>query len=316
MNKIKDVLKYILKNSYRQQIKNIVNTSEFHLEKKESDKAPNLLLIQRINENVGTYSDYIVFLAYIEHAVRNNMLPVIDRMTIKNFFLSGKSMDNTWEFFFEQPMGISLQEATQGGYNIYRAYTADINAISLINCHEEMTIQYWRAFAKKYIRLNQETMSHVKAYEDKILAGKRVLGIALREGYKVCFNNTHIGRNHAFQMDADNMIPIAKEKMLEWNCDSVFLTCQADESVAKFRESFGDKLIIYERKRGIVDGKPAHSQRTQEEERKNELDYITEMNLLSKCCCLLCSQNSGTEAAFIMSDGFEHFECIDIGKKK
>mgnify|MGYP003295521120 CR=1 FL=1 len=114
--KIKRYLKILLKKNYREHINNVLDSQSFHLEKESESNNKEVLIIQRKNELVGTFSDYIVFLAYIEKAIQNNMIPIIDRKTNKNYFLSGPPNDNTWEYFFEQPGGLALE-------NIPIAYT-------------------------------------------------------------------------------------------------------------------------------------------------------------------------------------------------
>lgn len=316
MNKseIKHIVKYLLKYKYRKQIDNILKSIKYHDEGcRDCITAPKVLIIQRLNEMVGTFSDYIVFLHYIERAIAQGKIPIIDRRTNKNFFLSASEEDNTWEFFFEQPNGLKLEQIDYRTMSVQRCYTSDLCSVSLLRCKDEDIIANWRKIAKKYIRLNNQTESHINKWYKNILEGKRVLGISIREGYEVCFTKTTVGKGHALQANIQNIISDAKEYCKKWNCDYVFLTCQRDETIEVFREIFNERLLTYTRKRTIVDDKAAHSQRTPQEEYQNELDYITEMVLLSKCTSFLCSENSGSEAAFIMSEGFENMYCYRLG---
>ena len=63
----------------------------------------------------------------------------------------------------------------------------------------------------------------------------------------------------------------------------------------------------------MLDGEEIISKQSYEKAFANEKYYITEIYLLSKCNCFICSENSGSEAAFIMSAGFEHFLCYENG---
>lgn len=311
---LKHLIKYSLKNSYRKNINNLIKTSDFErLNLCEQEYEKNVLIIQRLNIMVGMFSDYIVFLHYIERAIERNMVPVIDRKTNKNYYLDADKSINTWELFFEQPCNLSLDDIDSTKHSISRCYTSDMCSVSLLNCKEKDVIDYWRKFSKKYIRLNANTKAHVIQWRKKLIDGKRILGVAIREGYNIWFQKTMTGKNHALQEDVKTVVKDVEKKLSEWNCNYVFLACQSVETEKLFESVFKDRLIIYPRKREMVDGLKAHSQRTKEQEYQNELDYITEMNLLASCTCFICSENSGAEAAFIMSNGFENHKCYSIG---
>ena len=307
---LKNILKFVFKPSFRRSLFYDFKGVSYQKENNISDDNKGIVIIQRPTETVGTFSDYLVFLYYIEKIIMEGKIPVIDRMTNKNFYLNGGPDDNTWEYFFEQPCGIGLHDIHFEKTQVMRAYTLNNFAVSLIDCTDINIIHFWRSIAKKYIRLNAETKEHVDFWKRKILDKKKVLGVSIREGYQIWFDH-NMASGHAHQLDAVEMVSNANEKLKEWNCDYIFLMCQSDETVNLFKNIFTDKLLIYPRKRSIVEGYKAHSKRTISEEMRNELDYITEINILASCNSVLCSNNSGTQAAFIISEGFDHFECLN-----
>lgn len=343
---IKHIGKYILSKKYRIKINEQLNyPSLFINTKKGGDK--KIIVIKRKNEFVGTFSDYIVFLDYIEFAVRNGYIPIIDRMTNKNGSLHSFGKDiNGWELFFEQPMEEILSNdqkekaiiSSLEGYSINKCYVENYSGrvVQLLNCGDEDTIDYWRNIARKYIRFNNMMEKYTKKWYEYLLSGKKVLGVSVREGYtKLSKEFPDWVAGHSIQASRDRMISDAKKYIDEWNLDNIFLTCQMTDTEDMFRNTFGDRLIVFPRKRkqyseleplatiknsiSNVQGyrKNFRNEITgnvdlKEKEYQNEKDYVTEIYLLSRCNSLLCSHNSGSDAAFIMGN-YENFKCYDIG---
>lgn len=320
---LKDIIKYTVRTNYRKQIQRKLKATVF-FESSLSNPKGMVLVIERMNPNVGTFSDYIVFLRYIELAVRSSYIPLIDRMHKKTGFMVHFHKDvNTWEVYFEQPVVNEwnercIMEASEGeweGYCVHKINTDDFSdgGISLLRCDDEDVVNFWRLIAKKYIRLNAGTRLHVKEWEEKLIRGKRVLGVPVREGYRKLMKEMPQSiQGHSLQAEDAALAEDIKYYLSAWRCDYIFLTCQTMETEVSFKKIFGEKVIVYPRNRKKYDDIERIAQ-NEKDEYKNELDYITEVYLLSRCTSLLCSQNSGSEAAFIMSEGYEHMKCYDLG---
>lgn len=313
--RIKNIIKYVVQKKYRQKIDNRLKTTAYQNEGGNYEPGKRkVLIVQRLNDIVGTFSDYIVFLHYIERAAERNMIAIIDRQTNKNYFLQAPPDVNTWEIFFEQPMDLSIKDVDFDNMAVQRCFASDLCSVSLLRCDNEAAINYWRGVALKYIRFNQNTLQHLLEWKTKILSDKRVLGVSVREGYELWFSGkAGIGKGHALQASLEQVINDVIEYLEQWNCQYVFVTCQKEETLQQFKDVFSDKVLFYPRERKMIDGLAAHSVRNFDEEKRNELDYISEIYLLSNCTSFLCSENSGSEAAFIMSSGYEHFYCYDCG---
>ena len=160
-----------------------------------------------------------------------------------------------------------------------------------------------------------------RKFEEKykeLLAQKKVLGVSIREGYQKLAEIKPQGIwGHSIQTPVTQLISDVKKYMEEWDVNTVFFTCQTNETVKAFFDSFGEKACCLDRDRvdykDMLDGEERISKLPYEKAFANEKDYITEIYLLSKCNCFICSENSGSEAAFIMSAGFEHFLCYENG---
>lgn len=316
---LKDYLKYILKKSYRQDVRMRLKEGSFEqLSRGKDTKAKSILIIQRQNTRVGTFSDYIVFLKCIEYALEKNMIPVIDRKTIKNDFLPANKKTNTWEYFFKQPLGLGVEEIDMGTMNVAVCYSGGLYPVSLLRCHDSEVIAYWRRLALRYMRFTPKMTEHLVRQQERILKHRRVLGVSVREGYhKLVEMKSGIGKGHALQASNQIMLEDTIKYMKEWNCEYVFLTCQTSDTVGEFVRKFGEQVLYYGRDRksytDLAEGDQVRKIKKCDQAFQNEKDYITEIYLLSCCTSLLCSENSGSEAAFIMSKGFEHCYCYDLG---
>ena len=106
----------------------------------------------------------------------------------------------------------------------------------------------------------------------------------------------------------------------DWNCEKVFITCETAETVELFQKRLGEMNVLYVQRNRNRNGDFAavklevlEEYLKQRDQKEYELSYIAEVYLLSRCTSMICSETSGSEAAFIMSSGFEHFLCYDLG---
>ena len=316
---LKTLAKYMLKSSFRRQIEDLIDRSGEHSVNTPARRERSIELLTRQETDVGVFSDYIAFLPAIECAIRKGRIPVVDRKTIHNVFLSNYADANTWEFYFEQPCNIGLDDLNNESDDIVRSYSSANVPVSLIDCRDEATVAYWRQFARRYIRFTPELQQQLLKIERELFPeGARVLGVSIREGYNKLFQmNSKIAVGHPFQASTEEMLAQAKQRLEEWNCDRLLVTCQTEETVALFRRTFGERCLCVERPRytyeALPEGEHAREAVRQTDQRQHELDYIKEIYLLSRCTSFLCSKNSGSEAAFIMSEGYEHFQCFELG---
>lgn len=316
MNKALKVLaKYIIRPDFRKEVCDKIYRSGLILEKNNPNSELSFCVFERQNQMAGTFSDYIYFLSCIECGLAKGLIPVIDRCSTQNVFLSNFPGENTWEFFFEQPMNYRLNELDG---TVYRCFESGM-PISLLHCRENHVIAYWRSIAKEYIRFNDEMKRYLSDFTP-ILNGKRTLGVSIREGYTRHFEKdpgSVVG--HMRQADTKQVLKDAEEILKTWNCDYIFLTCQTNETIRAFRERFGNRLLTIERKlcnyEELAEGKSAamFSQNVRSRNQlQHEREYITEIYLLSRCQTLLCSENSGSEGAFIMSEGYDFHHCYSL----
>lgn len=313
--RIKWLAKIILKKEYRDSVWEDMREGTFEtISSAQIDCAPRIMILRRHNPNVGMFSDYITFLNAIEFSVQRNYIPIIDRKTVKNIFLPAKESVNTWEYFFEQPMGLRLQDIDTKSMDVKVYHLMNI-PVSIMHCNNQKTIEYWRETARTYLRFQPEFLTELQNMKVKLIEGKRVLGVSVREGYiKLAAQWPELIGGHPVQLGIADMVQLTERYMQEWKCEYVFFACQTNDTQKLFEKIFGDRAICLNRKRPSYEElqEGPEIKREQEDAVRIEKEYITEMYLLSQCTSFLCSENSGSEAAFIMSKGFENFKCVDL----
>ena len=317
---IKVIAKCIFRRDYREElirreIKGCIET----VASGDGSGKNKIMILQRGNTEVGFFSDYIVFLRMIEEAIERNYIPVVDRKTIKNIFFPAGDEINTWECFFEQPMKYTLDDIDYCNMDIsINHIPSSVFPVSIMHCQDEAVVKYWRNIAKRFIRFKPDILKHLQNNYKDILGNKRVLGVSVREGYiKLSEGEPQKIAGHPIQTDITELLAFTEKYLSIWNCDYVYITCQTIETQLLFEKKFREKTIIYNRSRCQYCDLPEGSEIIKNKDNyfsfEHELEYVTEMYLLSKCTAFICSENSGSEAAFIMSEGFEHFICLSRG---
>lgn len=176
--------------------------------------------------------------------------------------------DNVFEYYFRQPAGISYKELLQsskvaiadllhrdGVFPLYAIgqpkdfYSDDPEVIAL--CAEVY---------KKYFVLNREVQQKLDLDMSKIIKS-RMIGVHYRgTDFKVGYNG------HPVAVQYEKHIAETKKLLDSGKYSSVFLATEDGDVIDKFRESFGDKLFLYD---DVVRGTGETNAYNMENEREN-----------------------------------------------
>jgi len=167
--------------------KNLIdNIWEEHYVKKGNPKKATYYIIRRKWPNVGLFSNFIVFAGYIRYALSQGWFPVIDMQNYPNSYLSPDKLgkENSWEYYFEQPLRIGLEEAYNGENVILaKGEPLPIPIPHYDNIFERNDLlTEWRMLVKKgLLKIKPELMKEILAIREKLFAPTdRVLGVKLR----------------------------------------------------------------------------------------------------------------------------------------
>ncbi len=153
------------------------------------------------------------------------------------------------------------------------------------------------------------------------LEGKKVLGVMMREDLSLfnrlekdkSYNNEYFTNgSHPCIPNPQECCSIAKEKYNEWGCEAVIVATMFDDTIPLFEEAFGRENVFHiNRKRYIFERQIENGFEFLEKEdmTQNEIDYMKEMILLSKCSSLIGAACGGQWLiGCIKSDEYEHLE--------
>ena len=168
--------------------KNLIDTAnwEEHYVKRGDPTKPTYYIIRRKFNSVGLFSNFIVFAGHIRYALSKGWRPVIDMQNYPNSYLPPEKLgkENAWEYYFEQPLRIGLEEAYSGENVIlckenrgYPPYTS-----TSFYDRQSLIMTEWRMLVKLgLLKVKDSLMQEIMAVRGKLFAPTdRVLGVLLR----------------------------------------------------------------------------------------------------------------------------------------
>ena len=274
------------------------------------------------SETAGLFSHYKFAITNIMYALDKNYIPVIDMQSKKNAYLKNEKVgkENSWEYYFEQPENIGLEEVYKSkNVVIVKDYIvlgyADCS-ISKINKLDTYAINKYNNIHQKYIRIQANVK---KVIEQKY---KQTFGNIVNYN-KVCgvlFRSTDYAQikptGHTIQPSIEQMVDKIIELKRKWNFEYLYVATESQEAIDAFHNEFGDNMLYLQRERFQQTNKKWLSQI--EFERENDqyikgIDYLTEMQLLSKCNYLIAGVTCGTTGVLIMNTEFENIFLFNLG---
>ncbi|MBQ7153963.1 MAG: hypothetical protein IJR85_00185 [Synergistaceae bacterium] len=277
------------------------------------DKIP--YIIRREAGNVGLFSYFITILGGIAYAEQNGYIPVVDMKHYPNAYLyeSEYGLVNSWEYFFEQPDGLSLEEALSCRKYILGKDTALFlrpaqTAKFFLN--QDGKLDYWRKICRKYIRFTPPVLEHLQRLLRKT-QGKKILGVLVRGTDYTSLKPKH----HPVQPTAEQAVAKTQEVLEGGDFEAVYLATEDKRILAKFQEAFGEKLILPESRCFDYDyDSPEYLCKYMNNDKYSlGLDYLVSMLFLSKCKGFITSLTSGSTGVMCLSEGFDYLYVFDLG---
>ena len=268
----------------------------------------------------GLFAYYVFFAGQICDALKKGYLPVVDMQNYPSIYLDPNLVgkENAWEYYFRQPVGVTLEEA----YNGENVLLASANWIDgderpgSGNAFFENTngvLTEWKMLVKLgLLQVQPKLYEEIISVRNKLFApNDRVLGVHLR-GTDYVARRPH---GHYIQPPIEYALTKIIEKLNEWRCNKIFLTTEDINIAVTFKRIFGDICIILEKGYVKYDARKwvneCHA--GNENYRQRGLEYITETVLLSTCNCLVASRCGATIGAMMMGN-FENVYTFNFGK--
>lgn len=269
--------------------------------------------------------NYYRNLHFIAYALDRGWIPVVDwehygRLQHMEEYPINKTK-NGWEYFWNQPSDFTLEE-------VYQSKNVVLSVQNTIDTEFMPPCQYPRPYqntaeecAKKcpkydqLITFNEITAQYIAQIKKQLFPeSARILGVSLRA--------TDYGKggleNHPVQVGIGDLISAIKRRIRQWNMDYVFFACESDNVIETIRQKLGNKLLVIQRQRykdrNVPQGDAYNPLYADGKRYQTNLDYVTEMALLSQCTALMASMSGGVRVAIIWNAmRYEKMELIDNG---
>ena len=269
-------------------------------------------------------ANYFYVLSHLCYAQTRGWIPIVDQLNYPVYNSQKKPVNgsfNAWEYFWKQPCAYTLDEVYQSKNVVlskrswFGEWDMGYDASHYTN-HQIVSHLNTVSMSCPLIDAVRQHIDHVG--KTLLPAGKGILGVSVRFGGH-SKNALKPGAGHPIQPEVEELIGIVERRMAEWAMDYVFLASDEGLAVEKFRLQFGDKLLVLPRRRieegrvySPIEPNPLY---TQDNLYQTTLDYLTEMEILSRCGALIGSVTSGLRYAVVRKNGaFEHLEIIDRGR--
>lgn len=285
---------------------------------------PNAFIFRNV---ANLLTQYYYCLQKLSYAIENNWIPVVDWQNYgqlphaEDYPVNGTT--NSWEYYWQQPSEYTLEEVYHSKNVILSTQNIGqygyIPNASMAPPYSEYAYQLAEKCPRyaATIPLNQTTQAYVdKSYDELFPKGKKVLGVVVR-GSAYGKNATPL-RSHPKQIDIKNLIKETEKYLELWEMDCIFFVNEIQEMVDEMKEAFGDRMICLPRERDHIDrptdGITKNPLYADGRRYQTNLDYVTEVALLSRCDSLIGSMSSGARTALIWNaQKYEHIYMFEKG---
>lgn len=290
------------------------------------------MVIGRNETAAGIFSDYLVFLGEIEFAVVRGYSPIIDLQNYPRFCTQDKDKyykENSWEYFFEQPCGLGLDDiANLKGHIVYAPADFGKKVFHGMKLHRvwrenPQLFNYWREIAQRYIRLRADVLKECETELHTIFEQRtgKIVGVAIREGYYLgqMKQGWAGGGCDEHKVTVRQFIEETKKSLeQDEEITGIFVSCEFQDTIQKFQRNFPDKKIYFVKKERFAtsrrypyDPKEREIYFDKRNKRDIAINYIKEIYILSKCDSYIYNECSGSVAVLLLKKGdFDRCICL------
>lgn len=322
-------LRVKLKNNfwYRWRLGGRVHTGEFvNLGKKNKDKS--IIVFRLFEPGYGVLTAWRGAVAYIMWAEEMGYVPYIDHERASVYEKNEIGNENFYEHYFQQYSDLKPEEILHSRRVMFLPCET-VKVDYSLTIRDEYDSDYYANFKKEHIIgkawFNNNTIKWLEETADEILPlHTNILGVSMREEFRLL---TEAGwsrsKNHPHEPSIDIILNKARELMVQWECEFIFLSTMYLDTIESFEKAFPNKILYVPRKRYYIDSEyrnfiaksaantysPIGFEKELSVSKFNSMDYetkdayIKEVYLLSKCTHLLATKNGGSVTAMYWNGG-------------
>ncbi len=274
-------------------------------------------VIRLDNQGIGLASFYDEVLGAMKYAERRNYVPVVTISDPECSLVDPQRGGDAWEYYYA---GIE----TNG--RLYSAKDA-ANAANVV-FHDQRMITLYKRYSPKEIarrsvfcgriRYNEETRAYLAEKEKDILRNTSLIGVYYRgTDYKTRGEYVPVG--HPKVMEIPNFWDMLIQYAKSVSCSNVFFVTEEQEALDYVLEHKSGLNILYIPKVRFSDFSfdASISSKTLPgvSRYENNLLYLLDLDMLSKCQYLFGPFNSGIQMALNLNGGrYKDVHIVDIGR--
>jgi len=271
----------------------------------------------------GFFANFHLVKTHIAMAMNRGMIPIVDMENYDTYYTATEPINgtnNAWEYFFEQPSQVTLDEVYKSknvvlAFGEFPGHLYDHARIDYLNGDEGY--YEFAKLIKSYMKLNSPTLEYVEKVWSKV---KRTDGDILAVMSRGSDYRNLKPSGHCIQPEPDVLLKETKRMMRKYKIRYCFLKTEERFVYEMFEKALGDRLIpaedaFYFDNLGTneiiidhkIEGKNAKYQST--------LEYLGKVWICSKCDYLITGINSGSIVAIELNGGqYKGKSIIDLGR--
>lgn len=291
----------------------------------EDNPNKTFYVLRREPNPTGILSIYLQSLGKLKemesrHSMRH-YIPIIDLQTDYFELCDDRTDDgtkrNAWDRYFSNLSDYSIEAVMKSKHIVLSdGYYSECGRLFFDNTRiDERVLADWREINQKYFHLLPELLNRFEQTRKTLLDGYKVLGVMIRDDY-VALSRAKIDlvNGHPRQPTIEDMFDQIDKRIEEFGFNRVFLVAESVDTNNLMMDKYGDCLITTNRHRWkytVSDGDVQVNGRV-ESMYQNNVEYLEEVYLLSKCEGLLAGKCSGSIVAALWNDG--KYDVLDIMK--
>ena len=295
------------------------NWSEHYIKRGDPSK-PTYYIIRRQALSEGLFFRFNLIAGHIKYALKKDWIPVVDMQNYPNPYLLPDKLgkENSWEYYFEQPLHVGLEDALNGENVILSdggiIETRPNSGMAFFENRNGILTE-WKTLVKTgLLKIKPKRLEEISLVREKIFSPTdRVLGVLLRGTDYVAEKP----KWHPIPPPVEFAASISKIKLREWKCNKIFLATEDKTIIQNFKTFFGEICVTYDRE--YVDFVPGKRITRMHINRENDpfiqgKDYLTQMVLLSMCNSFIAARCNGSVGVMMFEDHFEHTYFFNLGR--
>ncbi len=287
------------------------------------NKGKIIYLIEEDNENLGFFAMYRRWIEYLYFAHICRYVPVISAGEHFAYRIAEgkKRTNNAFEYYFEQPAGISIEEAYKSNRvifsEVWHRQMVELILLGKYDCYfyNKRYLYMMSDIVRRYVKFNRTTWNYITDGINRLgIKGNRVLGIHVRgTDFRKKFND------HPVFVSEQEVFGRIEHVISKYTYDKIFLATDDKSILNNFITRYRDFVCNYE---DVLRSDNMQSVIFHKNNRRNNrqllgLEVIRDMYTLSFCEGFVCGMSQVAVCAqmnkLARKEIYQNIEVIDHG---